>query len=87
MSKTGTLKMWNDEKGYGFIRSDDGGEDVFMHRSVLPEGEEVGQGDSVRFDVVYDDQKGKTKAANVSITGGGGGGAGGGDFRKGGGKG
>mmetsp|Transcript_73555 Transcript_73555/g.208388 ORF Transcript_73555/g.208388 Transcript_73555/m.208388 type:complete len:125 (+) Transcript_73555:57-431(+) len=78
MSKSGVLKMWNDEKGFGFIKPEDGGEDVFMHRSALPQGDEVSEGDSLRFDVVYDDRKGKTRADNVKIVGGGSGGGGGG---------
>eukprot|EP00421_Protoceratium_reticulatum_P023373 CAMPEP_0168397726 /NCGR_PEP_ID=MMETSP0228-20121227/21213_1 /TAXON_ID=133427 /ORGANISM="Protoceratium reticulatum, Strain CCCM 535 (=CCMP 1889)" /LENGTH=93 /DNA_ID=CAMNT_0008411209 /DNA_START=59 /DNA_END=337 /DNA_ORIENTATION=+ len=76
MSKSGTVKNWNDEKGFGFIGPDDGGEDVFMHRTALPQGEEVQQGDSVRFDVSWDDRKGKSKANNVTVVGGSGGGGG-----------
>jgi cold shock CspA family protein len=32
---TGTLKMWNAERGYGFIGDDAGGPDVFLHISAL----------------------------------------------------
>ena len=28
---SGTLKYWNDERGFGFIKSDDGGPDTFVH--------------------------------------------------------
>jgi CspA family cold shock protein len=40
---TGTIKRYDAEKGYGFIARDDGGDDVFVHRSAAgPEGFNVG---------------------------------------------
>merc|ERR1712194_582957 len=75
-SKTGTVKFFNDEKGFGFICQDDGGEDLFAHRNNLADGQNLVEGDQLSFEEAYDDRKGKTNAIN--ITGGSGGGKGGG---------
>jgi CspA family cold shock protein len=32
---TGTLKMWNADRGFGFIADDSGGPDIFLHVSAL----------------------------------------------------
>jgi len=75
MSCTGTVKFFNEEKGFGFISPHAGGEDVFVHFSGVC-GNPVQEGDEVCFDSEYDQMKGKTRAANV--TGGTGSGSGGG---------
>jgi len=81
MSKTGVVKNWNDEKGFGFIGPDDGGEDVFCHSSGLTGGAKgLGKGDRVCFSTEFDDRKGKMRASNVSLDSSGGGGYGGGGY-------
>jgi cold shock protein len=50
---TGTIKWFNDAKGYGFIRPDGGGKDVFIHHSQIKmEGfRTLQEGEKVQFDV------------------------------------
>ena len=49
---TGTVKWFNESKGYGFIAPSDGGDDVFVHMTGIAEGERpLTEGQSVSFDV------------------------------------
>jgi len=61
----GTVKWFNDAKGYGFISPDDGGEDLFAHFSAINNKgfKSLKEGQRVRFEVV-DGPKGK-QAANI----------------------
>ena len=60
---TGTVKFFNDAKGFGFITPDDGGKDVFVHVNGL--SVEIREGDKVSFDV-EEGQKG-LNAVNVDM--------------------
>jgi len=63
MSSTGTVKFFNNAKGFGFITPDDGGKDVFVHQSGL--NDEIREGDKVSYDV-QEGPKG-LNAANVKL--------------------
>jgi CspA family cold shock protein len=64
---TGTIKWFNDSKGYGFITPDEGGKDVFAHHSALQGVRSVAEGQQVEFDV-KDGKKGP-EAENVRVVG------------------
>jgi CspA family cold shock protein len=63
----GTVKFFNDMKGFGFVQRDDGGEDVFVHISALERSGmgQVTQGDRLAFDIEID-RRGKYSATNLS---------------------
>jgi CspA family cold shock protein len=65
---TGTVKWFNDAKGYGFITPDDGGEDLFAHFSAIQMGgfKTLKEGDKVSFEVTQG-PKGK-QASNIQKT-------------------
>jgi cold shock protein len=65
---TGLVKFYNDEKGFGFITREDGGEDVFVHISRCDERLEcLEKGQRVRFDEGVNKRSGKPEAINVAL--------------------
>ena len=65
--KTGTVKFYNSQKGYGFISPDDGGKDVFVHATALERAGLRGlvEGQKISFDVEVDRRSGKDAASNL----------------------
>ncbi len=59
----GTVKFFNNAKGFGFITPDDGGKDVFVHKNGLTD--EINEGDKVNYDV-EESPKG-LNATNVTV--------------------
>ncbi|MBL8893599.1 MAG: cold-shock protein [Rhizobiales bacterium] len=63
----GTVKWFNDQKGYGFIQPDDGSKDVFVHISAVERAglRSLNEGQKVTFDLVADRRTGKSSADNL----------------------
>jgi len=61
----GTVKTWNEERGFGFITPNTGGEDIFVHRSALNDGQVLLPGAYVQYDVFWNAQRGKYAASKV----------------------
>ena len=59
----GTVKFFNNSKGFGFITPDEGGKDVFVHKNGLID--EIADGDKVSYEV-QEGQKG-LNAVNVKM--------------------
>jgi len=69
MSQTGTVKFFNTEKGFGFIKPDDGQNDIFVHiSSVQASGlQGLAENQKVTFET-EDDNRGKgPKAVNIGL--------------------
>src|SRR6516225_554823 len=65
----GTVKFYNDQKGFGFIQPDDGGKDVFVHATALERAGMRGlvEGQKVAFDTQEDRRTGKIAVANIQM--------------------
>lgn len=66
MSQQGKVKFFDSQKGFGFIKPEDGGKDIFVHRNNIPDlgpNQGLEDGEKVEFDV-EDSPKGPS-AVNV----------------------
>jgi cold shock protein len=64
----GTVKFFNDQRGFGFIQPDDGGKDIFVHISAVERAgmRVLNEGQKIAFDVVADRKNpGKSSAENL----------------------
>ena len=63
----GTVKWFNNQKGFGFIQPTDGGNDVFVHISAVERAglSTLNEGQTVNFDIVADRRTGKSSADNL----------------------
>ncbi len=64
---TGTVKWFNDQKGYGFIQPDAGGKDVFVHISAVERSgmRSLAEGQKISYEHETDRRSGKESAGNL----------------------
>jgi CspA family cold shock protein len=63
----GTVKFYNEQKGFGFIEPEDGGKDVFVHATALERAgiSRLVEGQKVSFDTEQDSRSGKTAVGKI----------------------
>lgn len=66
---TGTVKFYNDQKGFGFIQPDNGEKDVFVHATALERAGLSGlrEGQRVKFDAQKDPRNGKIAVGTIEM--------------------
>jgi cold shock protein len=69
MMATGTVKFFNGERGYGFIKPDDGGSDVFVHIGAVERAglSSLAEGAKVSYELKVDPKRGKGSAENLRL--------------------
>lgn len=67
---TGTVKWFNEQKGYGFIQPDNGQKDVFVHISAVERAglRTLKEGQKVSFEIVTDKRTGRSSAGNLQAS-------------------
>ena len=66
---SGTVKFYNDQKGFGFIQPDDGQKDVFVHATALERAgiQNLREGQKVKFDTQNDPRSGKVAVGAIEL--------------------
>lgn len=66
-SSTGTVKWFNEQKGFGFIQPSNGGADVFVHISAVEKAgmRTLREGQKISYELQRDPKKGKDSAVNL----------------------
>jgi CspA family cold shock protein len=64
---SGTVKFYNEQRGYGFIQPEDGQKDVFVHATALERAgiHSLREGQKVKFDTEIDQRSGKTAVSTI----------------------
>ena len=65
----GTVKFYNDQKGFGFIKPDEGSTDVFVHATALERAgiHGLAEGQKVAFETQVDSRSGKTAVSSIEL--------------------
>ncbi len=68
-SGQGTVKWFNQTKGFGFIQPSDGGGDIFVHISAVERAglRSLNEGQNVSYELEQDRRSGKTSAVNLRV--------------------
>ena len=66
---TGKVKWFNDQKGYGFIKPDEGGADVFVHISAVERSglKTLAEDQAISYELYKDERRNKTSAVDLKI--------------------
>lgn len=67
---TGIVKWFNDTKGFGFIKPDDGGGDVFVHISAVEKSglRTLKEEQAIEYELQTDERRGKTSAVDLKVS-------------------
>ena len=67
MAQTGSVKFFNSERGYGFVKPDDGGRDVFVHITAVQRAGLPGLDDNQKLSYELETDRGKTSAVDLKL--------------------